>query len=179
MQKSLLASLILAPALLSPNAMANSGCGFEENQSGLFATCAQPKHEEVILTGALEMENIKNAIPGYSDNYEVYQPQQKWVSRIAEEKTATEIVVIIGTWCPDCHRETPRFAKLIDAAANNNIQMRYIGVDRQKSDPDNLSKAYDFKRIPTFIVMQEGKEIGRIVESPKTTLEQDLANILN
>jgi len=56
--------------------------------------------------------------------------------------------------------------------------VRYIGVDRQKKDPEGLAAQYDFQRIPTFIVLQDGKEIGRIVERPEVSLEQDLAKIL-
>ncbi|BDY06811.1 thioredoxin family protein [Ferrimonas sp. YFM] len=178
MKKTTLLAMMLAPALMSPYAMANSGCGFEEGQKGPFATCTQEEKQEVILTGELAMADIIDAIPGYGDNFDSYAPQSNWVDALKAVDTPTEIVVIIGTWCPDCHRETPRFAKLLEQVGNDKLSVRYIGVDRQKSDPQNLAAAYEFKRIPTFMVIQDGKEIGRIVETPKHSLEQDLAEIL-
>ncbi|WP_245709832.1 thioredoxin family protein [Ferrimonas sediminum] len=178
MKKSTLMAMLLAPALLSSGAFANSGCGFEEGQKGPFATCDQPDKQEVILTGELAMADIMDAIPGYSDNYADYAPQPQWLDALKAVDTPTEIVVIIGTWCPDCHRETPRFAKIVDLAGNDHLKVRYIGVDRSKADPQQLAAAYDFQRIPTFIIQQQGKEIGRIVESPTTSLEQDLVEIL-
>jgi hypothetical protein len=34
-------------------------------------------------------------------------------------------------------------------------------------------------RVPTFIFLRAGKEIGRVTERPITTLEQDIATILD
>ncbi|TKB51138.1 thioredoxin family protein [Ferrimonas sediminicola] len=178
MKKTTLLAMMLAPALMNTPAMANSGCGFEEGQKGPFATCSQEEKQEVILTGELAMADIMEAIPGYGENFDRYAPQAEWVDALKMVETPTEIVVIIGTWCPDCHRETPRFAKLLEQVNNDKLTVRYIGVDRQKSDPDKLAAAYDFQRIPTFMVIQQGKEIGRIVETPSHSLEQDLAEIL-
>ena len=56
---------------------------------------------------------------------------------------------------------------------------RTVGREnRSKLDPEGLAAKYEFSRIPTFIVEQKGKEIGRIVERPQVTLEADLVNIL-
>ena len=90
---------------------------------------------------------------------------------------------ITDTWCPDCHREVAHFIRIIEALKLNNkhnphIQVTYLGVDRTKHDPEGLTKDYQFSQIPTFIVSQAGKELGRIVESPSQSLEKDLVNIL-
>ena len=34
------------------------------------------------------------------------------------------------------------------------------------------------QRVPTFIIYKNNIESGRIIETPKTSLEQDLVNIL-
>jgi len=41
-------------------------------------------------------------------------------------------------------------------------------------DIDNL----DIKRVPTFIIYENGEEIGRIIETPKKSLEKDLEKIV-
>ena len=53
-----------------------------------------------------------------------------------------------------------------------------ICVGRDKKAEGTEVDLLDIKYVPTFIVYRNGKEIGRIVESPQTTLEGDLKNIL-
>ena len=38
-------------------------------------------------------------------------------------------------------------------------------------------KKYDINNVPTMILMQNGQEITRIIEEPKTTIEQDFARM--
>lgn len=90
----------------------------------------------------------------------------------------TRIIVFLGTWCPDSQRNVPPFMNLIEAAANNNIEVEYIGVNLRKVDPDGLVNTYGVRRVPTFIVMRDGQEVGRLVERPSNTVEKDIIQIL-
>ncbi|GGB71226.1 thioredoxin family protein [Shewanella inventionis] len=177
--KTLLATtaLFFGTQILSMPASANSGCAFEKEQQGFIATCSEEK-QEVILTGVIEPQTLTTTLPGYADGFASYQVDAQAVDVLKAIDVPTQIVVIIGTWCPDCHRETPHFMRIIEAAANPNIQVEYIGVDRSKQDPEGLAAKYAFSRIPTFIVKQQGNELGRIVERPKVNLEADLVEIL-
>ncbi|SHI04395.1 thioredoxin family protein [Ferrimonas marina] len=182
MKKALLAAVI-APLFMMPahaDEESKGGCGFEDNaQGGLFATCDQQEEKkEVILTGELGFDDLRQQ-PGYDDNFASYQPDATLVAALQKITTPTELVVIVGTWCPDCHRETPRLAKILEQANNPHISVKYIGIDRSRTDPEGLAAAYDFQRIPTVLVHQGGEEVGRIVESPEVTLEHDLFKILH
>ncbi|ABM23360.1 MULTISPECIES: thioredoxin family protein [Shewanella] len=172
--KALLATTAL---FFSCQVLANSGCGFEEQQQGLIATCSEEK-QEVILTGIVEAQHLVNDLNEFTEGYKSYQVDTAAIAPLKNIKEPTEIIVIIGTWCPDCHRETPRFIRIMEEVANPNIKVTYIGVDRTKKDPEGLAAKYEFTRIPTFIIQQQGKEIGRIIERPTTSLEKDLAEIL-
>ena len=163
--------------MLPMTVSANSGCAFEKDQQGFIATCGK-EDEEVILTGVIQPQTLTTELPGYAEGFADYKVDTKAIEALKAVNVPTNIVVIIGTWCPDCHRETPRFMRIIEAVANPNIQIEYIGVDRNKQDPDGLAAKYAFSRIPTFIVKQQGNELGRIVERPTTTLENDLVEIL-
>jgi hypothetical protein len=44
--------------------------------------------------------------------------------------------------------------------------------------PPGIKKEYGITNVPTFIVSYRGMEMGRIIESPKTTLEGDLVELL-
>ncbi|MGL5358592.1 MAG: thioredoxin family protein [Shewanella sp.] len=172
--KTLLATTAL---FFSCQVFANGGCGFQEQQQGLIATCSEEK-QEVILTGKIEAQQLVSELSEFTTGYQSYQVDTAAIAGLKSLTTPTEIIVIIGTWCPDCHRETPRFIRIMEALANPHIKVTYIGVDRTKQDPQGLAAQYEFSRIPTFIVMQQGKEVGRIVERPAVSLEQDLAAIL-
>ncbi len=48
--------------------------------------------------------------------YDEYQPADDVIGRLnAKGKDAVTITIVIGTWCPDSRRETPRFMKILDA----------------------------------------------------------------
>lgn len=176
--KTLLAtSALFFSCQFTPIAMADSGCGFEEESQGFIATCSEEK-QEVIITGIVSTDTLAKDLPGYSAEYQAYKTDSAKIDALKALTEPTEVVVIIGTWCPDCHRETPRFMRIIEQANNPNIKVSYIGVDRAKQDPEGLSANYEFTRIPTFIVMQKGEEIGRIIERPTVSLEADLVGIL-
>ncbi len=110
--------------------------------------------------------------------YQSYQVDIDTVAPLRQLSMPTDIVAIIAVWCPDCHREMPRFIRIIDEIDNPNINVTYIAVDRNKKDEEGLAAQHEFSRIPTFIVMQNGLEIGRIVECPTKSLEQDLVEII-
>jgi len=53
-----------------------------------------------------------------------------------------------------------------------------IAVDRSMEIPPGIRTEYGITNVPTFIVRYRGIELGRIVESPKASLEEDLAGLL-
>ncbi|QQX79755.1 thioredoxin family protein [Shewanella sp. KX20019] len=171
--KALLATTVL---FFSSQSVASGGCAFEGQQEGFMATCTEEK-QEVILTGSVTTEQL-NVLDWFSQEYTDYKADQATIAQLQAVTEPTEITVIIGTWCPDCHRETPRLIRIIEQVNNPLITVKYIGVDRAKEDPQGLAKNYEFSRIPTIIVEQKGAEIGRIIEKPAVTLEKNLAAIL-
>ncbi len=172
--KALLATTML---FFSSQSMASGGCAFDDKQAGFMATCSEEK-QEVILTGAVTHQQL-DEFDWFNDEYTNYKVDAEIVAKLQKVDKPTQVSVIIGTWCPDCHRETPRFIRLIEEINNPNIQVTYIGVDREKQDPQGLAANYEFSRIPTFIVEQNDEEIGRIVERPEVSLEADLLNIID
>ena len=89
------------------------------------------------------------------------------------------MVVFVGSWCEDSHREFPRLIKILDALKYNTEKMQIIAVNRKKESPAGEEGLYYISRVATIIVKKYGKEIGRITEMPETGyLERDLLNIL-
>ncbi|MBW8358989.1 MAG: thioredoxin [Weeksellaceae bacterium] len=109
-----------------------------------------------------------------------YSMDRKTVDELKKEKLNTfDIMVFVGTWCEDSHREFPRLMKILEAAEFPSERLTIIGVDRKKEDPDSLHKKYSITKVPTIIVSRKGTELGRIVENPVSGyLERDLLKII-
>ena len=85
----------------------------------------------------------------------------------------------IGTWCEDSQREIPAFYKTLEMAGYNPKNLQLITVSRDKDTPEGLENNFDITYVPTFIFYKDKKELGRIVESTRETLEEDILTILS
>jgi len=88
------------------------------------------------------------------------------------------IKIVLGTWCGDSRREVPRFVKILDYCEFPANQIFYINVDRDKKGLSNEVDGLNIEYVPTFIVYENDKELGRIIEAPEATLEEDLVQIV-
>jgi hypothetical protein len=92
------------------------------------------------------------------------------------------MVFVGGNWCPDTQGGLPDLMKVLDAAGVSPSLWNYQSVDRQKKllTVDGLSPDSIFwvERVPTVIVLANGKEIGRIIEFPDRSWEEDLYRVL-
>ena len=142
--------------------------------AGLAAFPGQP----VELIGPLTREAILEALPEWAHEAAAYLPDPEIIARFHDFERPIVIRVVIGTWCPDCRRHLTAFFRLIELADNPVISVEYFGVSRDKLQPEDIVRDNRIERVPTFIVLEEGHEIGRIIEHPRTTIEADLADIL-
>lgn len=102
---------------------------------------------------------------------------QKYIPNLTQATQGLNAVVFLGTWCSDSEKWVPRFMDLEKRVGLNSVT--YILVDKDKSDPDGLSQIMSITHVPTFIWMQNGVEVARIVESPANPyLYLDVLHIL-
>lgn len=115
----------------------------------------------------------------YINEYTNYNVDIKTLEKISNERLKNITVqVILGTWCPDSHREVPRFYKIMDHLKYPEKKITLIGVNRNKEAPVKKFQDLQIKRVPTFIFYKNQNEIGRIVEIPLKSLEKDMLNII-
>ena len=116
----------------------------------------------------------------YNPEYDRYNIDTKTVEELKKNNLRNyDIIAFMGTWCSDSHREVPRFMKIMEAADYPQNKIDLIGVNRNMKSPDGEEIPYQIKNVPTFIVMKNGKEIGRIVEYPESGyMERDLLKII-
>lgn len=121
------------------------------------------------------------------------QPFRRWFDSIYQAYTINpsikpawkdeKIDIFLGTWCGDSRREVPRMLKLLDNLKISASSVRLIcmksGDPGHKTSPGREEQGLYIFRVPTFVIYRDGREIGRIVESPVQSLEADLAGILD
>lgn len=136
------------------------------------------------LLGVVNKEGLTttNYAKWFNENYSEYLVNDKVVNQLKDSIKGYTIKVFLGTWCGDSKRQVPRFYNILDAVKFPESQLEVIAVDKTeeayKQSPTGEEKGLNIHRVPTFIFYKEGKEINRIVESPKETLERDILKIV-
>jgi thiol-disulfide isomerase/thioredoxin len=116
----------------------------------------------------------------YKEEHDNYAFDAEAMSELKKAKIGSyNITVFLGTWCSDSHREFPRFIKILEQLNYPMQKLTIIAVNRKKEAPSGEEGLFNIQKVPTFIISKYGKEIGRIIESPKSGwLEKDLLEIL-
>ena len=109
-----------------------------------------------------------------SKNYKVNESVTEELKKILP---SCELIIFMGTWCEDTQDELPKlYQTMLYAHCYTNYKM--YAVNREKQSKRNEEKSYNITNVPTIIVMKNGKELGRIVEHPQKSFEQDLLDIV-
>lgn len=142
-----------------------------------------PKHPDVkIVRGLINKYQIQNdtAFKWYGPNQGGYKPDTATLNAFERAKGKYQIVVFGGTWCEDTQFILPKFYKLQEQSGFPDEAITMFGVNRAKTSLGNIAKAFNIINVPTFIVMKDGKEIGRVVEYGKTgKWDKEIATLLN
>jgi len=143
-------------------------------------TALDEKSRKPMLVGIAVRADIMKDSYGewYAQEYEDYEINHDLVIASRDFLDSIEVQVFLGTWCEDSRREVPRFFKILDEMGWSENQMQMIMLDRNKTSGYGLEKDKNIHHVPTFVVYKERQEIGRIIETPTETLEEDLFNIL-
>lgn len=138
------------------------------------------KNKEVMV-GKCDREGLSQGEYGqyFLSQYDAYQPSEKYTEKMKAKINQVDITVVLGTWCSDSKIQVGRFFKVIDQSGYNEKRMTIIGVSRKKLAYTTSIEHLNIELVPTFIISQNGKELGRIIETPKKSLEKDLAKIIN
>ncbi len=137
---------------------------------------------EKILKGLLVRSDIERdtTFKWFKENYQLGRANAAAVEAFKKNGAKFSMIVFGGTWCEDTQNLLPQFYRLADNAGYPDSSISLIGVDRSKNTLDNLSAAFDIINVPTFIVMKDGKEVGRVVEYGKYgEIDKELGEIVS
>jgi len=133
---------------------------------------------QVELQGQLTRDEILRNFPDWKTVAESYSPDLEFISGLQAVSEEIQIEVFLGTWCPDSKQHVSAYFKIMDMVQNPLIRTTYIGLPQIKEDRAKYIQGKDIQRIPTFVVTIRGQEAGRIIETPRTSVEEDLWRII-
>lgn len=133
------------------------------------------------LLGHVTREQVRNYESWKALFATAYVPDAAAVATIRANARGITVLLVIATWCPDSKREVPRFFAIMDAAGIAESAITMVGVDRTKKDAEGLTERWGVTRVPTFIFLRSGQEVGRVVErTPQgSTLEAEMAKLIS
>lgn len=102
---------------------------------------------------------------------------------LAEALDHTSLILFLGTWCEDSRDHVPMLLAELEAAhfpigETDNPRWSMICVDESKTKPAKAVSERSVEYVPTLIVLQNGKEVGRIVETPRIGWTEDLLELV-
>lgn len=159
--------------------------------AALFAaTLASAQNAEVsrdtqgkkVLKGFMTRQELASdtAFAWYGQNLQGYTPYAAAVEAFRGAKDSVYLLAFGGTWCGDTHSILPKVLAVTEAAGLPENHITLLGVDRAKTTVHGLEKAFNVTRVPTFIVLKDGKEVGRVVEWGKFGMvEKELGDIVS
>lgn len=154
-----------------------------------FAPARLEGEKGAYLIGPVTREAWLAFDPDLSQEIADYEPSPDLVKALSYLRRDVTVTVVLGTWCSDSRREVPRFWKLLDQADMQGVTLVMLAVGRADAPEaaaweqehgvtPGYRARFDVELVPTFIVTEDGKELGRIIETPEVSLEADLAGIL-
>jgi thiol-disulfide isomerase/thioredoxin len=171
-------------------AFSNSGFAVSEaKQCNVERESAGSWYGDVNMIGPVDRAGFTRApySSWFLSEYKDYQPNQDVIEKIKTSKFSNidglEVTVFMGTWCSDSKKQVPRLYKTLDQLGfdENKLSVHAVGIVPQefrKTHDGIAEKGLNIYRVPTIIVKRNNQELGRVVEYPVDSLEQDLLNIV-
>ena len=130
------------------------------------------------LSQRSDYEHSEHFKQWFNEEYESYVIDEEKLSLISAIEDEIKIECFMGTWCEDSRREVPRFYKILDQIKFNEKNLKIVSVDKGKVSPGGEEKGKNIHHVPTMIFYSQGQELGRIIEYPVGTLEEDVVDIM-
>lgn len=147
-----------------------------------YISYEDPTHKGVIiLNGLISKYAITNnsSFNWYANSQNSYTPPADILNAMEAAKGKVQFFIFGGTWCEDTQFILPKFFKLQELSGFSDDAISLIGVSREKKSLGNLTALFNVSKVPTIIVLKDGKEAGRVVEYGKSgQWDKELAELL-
>ena len=125
--------------------------------------------------GNISIDELFKKYPLFKKSHDNHITSELSALKIDEIK----VVIFFGTWCHDSKRELPKALRIFKdiGISNENIELIAVGLD--KKEPLGRAAKLNLLYTPTIIFFRESNEIGRIIEKPVRSLEEDIESIIS
>ena len=156
-------------------------CNSKSQQKPLEVNEVKSTSGEIILLGEINLANLQTSrvTPWFNKEFDRVNINYKKAKDLKPFTEGLKILVFMGTWCDDSHRELPPFFKMLLAMNFDQKHLKIFAMSEEKSTPSNFEQGFEINNIPTIIFFKNGKEINRFVEFPVETLESDIQKIIS
>ncbi len=142
------------------------------------------KSGTLILVGESDPKMLTEGEFGVSyatefSNYVVDSILINQLNTILQNDPEIALTIVLATWCGDSKEQVPRFFKIKSLLTSSFSSLKIICVDREKKAGNLDISDLKIEKVPTFIFSEKGIELGRIVETPMKTIENDIIRILS
>lgn len=133
-------------------------------------------------TGELTLEDLKESTytnRWYEPRYKSYTPDKASLETIEKNINDYDLVLFLGTWCPDSHREVPRIYKILEQTGYDMDKIKTYALNHRMQSEDHDEKDLNITNVPTLIFYKDGKEVNRFVERARENIAKDMAKIVS
>jgi hypothetical protein len=130
------------------------------------------------IVGPLTREILFEKCPDWLAVTAAYQPKPDCLDKLRGLGREVKIEIYLGTWCSDSKAHVSEYFKVLEMANTPLVQTSCIGIPEDRSKRAPFYQGKDIVKLPTFLVFVDGREVGRIVETPDRSVEEDLVRIL-
>jgi thiol-disulfide isomerase/thioredoxin len=169
-----LCSILLAVILFA-------GCHTHQKTNSTNYRTVQNGNEKILI-GYLNRSVIENdtAFKWFKQNMQYGTAYAPAIESFKAKSNHFKLMVFAGTWCEDSQNLLPVFYRLLEKSNFSEKNVTLIGVDRNKTTIEDLHTKYSITRVPTFIILKNGKEVARVVEYGKyAQIDKELGEIVD
>jgi thiol-disulfide isomerase/thioredoxin len=147
------------------------------NYIPMMAQNTNPSNDS-LMVGKTDISLLETKYLWFKVGYEKYNPIVSTTENIKTKFQNCELIVFGGTWCEDTQKLLPQFYKVLHLAGIDKNKVTLYLLDKEKHGPEQMETTYHIANIPTFILKNNGIEVGRITEHVTQSIEQDIVELL-
>lgn len=131
------------------------------------------------LLGPQTGAGMQEANPEYARRAREYRPDPRQLERLREYRgEPVRVLTFFGSWCPFCKKHVPFLMRLEKELAGAPLRFEYYGLPEAFSQEPE-ARRYGVRGVPTAVVFQGSRELGRIAPAQWQQPEAALAELLS
>lgn len=136
-----------------------------------WTALAQPRPREILREDLKEDPEFFWFQPAWED----YVVNDSLIDLLRPQVAEYQWLIFMGSWCSDSHQWIPPLFRIFSELNLPDSSYRILALDEAKQDGGlGMVDSFQVQWIPTIILLREGEERGRIVETVAGSLEAAL-----